>query len=98
MLRASLLISFTCSLLLAAPAFAQDAATGAIHGKVLDPAVAHIAQASIVAAPAPAARAPPPPDAEGRSPMGLLPPGASSARAVAQGMSPPVTPPLHVDV
>src|ERR1700689_3747899 len=99
MLRASLLISFTCSLLLAAPAFAQDAATGAIHGKVLDPAGAHIAQASIVAVnSATGARYSTTSDAEGRFSIDLLPPGDSSARAVAQGMSPQVTPPLHVDV
>ena len=35
-------------LFLTAPVAAQDSATGAIHGTVLDPPGAHIAQASIV--------------------------------------------------
>ncbi len=37
-------------------------------------------------------------DAEGRFALDLLPPGDYSARVVAQGMSPQVTPQLHVDV
>ena len=44
--RASLYLIVLCFL---SSAFAQDAATGAIHGTVLDPTGAHIAQASIVA-------------------------------------------------
>jgi hypothetical protein len=101
--RASLFITIThilaLSLFLTAPAFAQDAATGAIHGTVFDPAGAHIAQASIVAVnSATGARYATTSDSEGRFSIDLLPPGDYSARAVAQGMSPQVTPPLHVEV
>ena len=46
--RASLLVTtvhiFALSLFLTVLAFTQDAATGAIHGTVFDPAGAHIAQ------------------------------------------------------
>ena len=37
-------------------------------------------------------------DAEGRFSLDLLPPGDYSARAAAPGMSPQVTPQLHVEV
>ena len=85
--------------LLLSPLFAQDAATGAIHGTVFDPAGAHIAQASIVAVnAATGARYPTTSDAEGRFSLDLLPPGDYSARAEADNMSPQITPLLHVDV
>jgi len=78
---------------------AQDAATGAIQGTVLDPSGSRIAQASIVAVnAATGVRFSTTSDAEGRFSIDLLPPGDYSARAVAQGMSPQVTPQLHVDV
>ncbi len=101
--RASLFITvphiLVLLLFLTAPVFAQDAATGAIHGTVLDPAGAHIAQASIVVVnSATGTRYSATSDSEGRFVLDLLPPGDYSARAVAQGMSPQVTPPLHVDV
>ncbi|MFZ0770905.1 MAG: TonB-dependent receptor [Candidatus Sulfotelmatobacter sp.] len=98
--RASLFASFACSLLLLVSlAFAQDAATGAIHGTVIDPAGAHIAQASIVAVnSATGARYATTSDAEGRFALDLLPPGDYTARAVADKMSPQETPPLHVEV
>jgi hypothetical protein len=87
------------SLLLCRLFFAQDSATGAIHGTVIDPSGSRIAQASIVAINAnTAVRYTATSDAEGRFSLDLLPPGDYSARAVAQGMSPQVTPPLHVDV
>jgi Carboxypeptidase regulatory-like domain len=87
------------SLLLSPLVFAQDAATGAIHCTVLDPASSRIAQASIVAVSAnPGVRYSITSDAEGRFPLDRLPPGDYSARAVAQGMSPQITPLLHVDV
>ena len=96
--RASFWIALALSLLLSL-ASAQDAATGAIHGTVLDPTGAHIAQASIVAvSSATGARYSTTSDAEGRFSLDLLPPGDYSARAVAQGMSPQVTPQLHVEV
>ena len=97
--RASLLLVLTCSFLLASLAPAQDAATGAIHGTVLDPAGAHITQASIVAVnAATGVRYFTTSDAEGRLSIDLLPPGDYTARAVADKMSPQETPPLHVDV
>jgi len=99
--RPSLLITriLTLSLFLTTPAIAQDAATGALHGTIFDPAGAHISQASIVAVnSATGVRYSATSDAEGRFVLDLLPPGDYSARAVAQGMSPQVTPPLHVDV
>jgi len=96
MRRASVLI---ICILYSLSAFAQDAATGAIHGTVLDPAGSRIAQASIVAVNSDTgARYSATSDAEGRFSLDLLPPGDYSARAVAQGMSPQVTPPLHVDI
>ena len=94
--RASLV--FIC-VLLSVSASSQDGATGAIHGTVLDPSGSRIAQASIVAVnSATGTRYSATSDAEGRFSLDLLPPGDYSARAVAQGMSPQVTPPLHVDI
>jgi hypothetical protein len=101
--RASLFITIIAialsSLLLSSLTFAQDAATGAIRGTVLDPAGGLIAQASIVAVnSATGARYSTTSNAEGRFALDLLPPGDYSARAVADKMSPQETPPLHVDV
>jgi len=78
---------------------AQDSATGSIRGSVLDTTGSRIAQASIVVVnTATAARYAATSDAEGRFVLDLLPPGDYSARVVAQGMSPQITPQLHVDV
>ena len=78
---------------------AQDSATGAIRGTVLDSTGGRMAQASIVVVnTATGARYSAASDAEGRFALDLLPPGDYSARVVAQGMSPQVTPQLHVDV
>lgn len=78
---------------------AQDAATGAIRGTVTDHSGGRIPQASIVVVnTATGARYSATSDGEGRFTIDLLPPGDYSARAVAQGMSPEVTPQLHVDV
>jgi hypothetical protein len=86
-------------LFLARLSFSQDAATGAIHGTVLDPSGSRIAKASIVAInSANGVRYSTTSDSEGRFALDLLPPGDYSARAVAQGMSPQVSPPLHVDI
>ncbi len=80
-------------------ATAQDSGTGAIHGSVLDPSGSRVAQASIVAVnAATGVRYAVTSDAEGRFSLDLLPPGDYSARAVAPGMSPEVTPQLHVEV
>lgn len=78
---------------------AQDSATGAIRGTVVDPAGARIAQASIVVVNlATGTRYSATGDSEGRFAIDLLPPGDYSIRVVAEGMSPQVTPQLHVDV
>ena len=78
---------------------AQDAATGAIRGTVLDPSGGRIAQASIVAVSAGTGiRYSATSDGEGRFALDLLPPGEYSARAVAQGMSAQETPVLRVEL
>src|ERR1700688_4600586 len=95
-MRRSLLL---ICVLFAPLASAQDGATGAIHGSVVDPSGRRIAQASIVVVnSATGARCFATSDAEGRFSLDLLAPGDYSARAVAQGMSPQITPQLHVDV
>jgi hypothetical protein len=77
---------------------AQDA-TGGIRGTVVDASGRRIAKASIVAVnTATSARYSTSSDGEGHFALDLLPPGEYTARAVAEGMSPQVTPPLHVDV
>jgi hypothetical protein len=83
---------------LVARVVAQDSATGSLRGTVLDSTGSRIAQASIVVVNiATAARYTVTSDAEGGFAIDL-PPGDYSARIVAQGMSPQVTPQLHVDV
>lgn len=77
----------------------QDSATGSIRGTVVDPAGARVTQASIVVVNAGTGtqyRATS--DSEGRFALELLPPGDYSARVEAEGMSPQVSPSLHVDV
>jgi hypothetical protein len=77
---------------------AQDSATGSIRGTVLDATGSRIPQASIVVVnTATGARYVATSDAEGRFALELSP-GDYSARVVAQGMSPQITPQLHVDV
>jgi hypothetical protein len=93
------LSALTLCAALVSPAPAQDAATGAIRGTVVDPSGSRIAQASVVAVnAATGARYATTSDAEGRYSIDLLPPGEYTARAVAEKMSPQVTPLLHVDV
>jgi hypothetical protein len=80
-------------LILSASLAAQDSATGAIHGSVLDPSGSRIAQASIVALnAATGARYSTTSDAEGRFSLDLLPPGDYTVRTVADKMSAQVTP------
>jgi hypothetical protein len=87
------------SLLLSPLTRAQDAATGAIHGSVVDLHDLRIPAATIaVVNTATGLRYSATSDAEGRFVLDLLPPGDYSARVVAQGMSPQITPQLHVDV
>jgi len=78
---------------------AQDSATGAIRGVVLDATGGRIPQASIVVVnTATSVRYSATTDAKGGFTLELLPPGDYSARAIAPGMSPQITPQLHVDV
>jgi hypothetical protein len=78
---------------------AQDSATGSIRGIVLDPSGARVPQASVVVVnAATSTRYVTISDGEGRFVIELLPPGDYSGRAEAEGMSPQITPPLHVDV
>jgi Carboxypeptidase regulatory-like domain/TonB dependent receptor-like, beta-barrel len=77
----------------------QDAATGALRGSVVDPSGGRIPQASIVLVNSDTgARYSTISDAEGQFTFDMLPPGDYSARAVAPGMSPQLTPQLHIDV
>src|SRR5438552_3495632 len=81
------------------PAAPQDSATGSIRGTVFDTASGRIAQASIVVVnTATGMRYVASSDAAGRFVLDLLPPGNYSARVEASGMSPQVTPPMHVDI
>ncbi len=77
---------------------AQDA-SGSIRGTVLDSSGGRIAQASIVlVSTATGLRFTATSDAEGSFGFDLLQPGDYSARVTAAGMSPEVTPQLHVDI
>ena len=77
---------------------AQDA-SGSIRGTVYDSRGGRIAQASVViVSTATGLRFAATSDAEGAFAFDLLQPGDYSARVTAQGMSPQVTPQLHVDV
>ncbi len=102
MLRASLcvlILSLLVLPLVLPHASAQDAATGAIHGTVVDLHNLRIPGATVaVVSTATAARYSATSDEKGRFAIDLLPPGDYSARVVAQDMSPQITPQLHVDV
>src|SRR5581483_11994351 len=78
---------------------AQDSSTGAIRGTVLDPAGSRVEKASaVIVNTNTGMRYVAINNAEGIFALDLLPPGDYSARVVAQGMSPQITPQLHVDV
>jgi hypothetical protein len=82
-----------------APLAAQDSATGTIRGTVLDSTGSRIPKASVVIVSAETGRRYEAiSDSEGRFAIDLLPPGDYSARVVAQGMSPQVSPAMHVEV
>lgn len=86
-------------LLLIATALAQDSSTGALRGTVTDPAGARIAGATVaVVNIATSVRTFATSDREGRFVFPLLTPGDYLARVEAPGMSPQVTPALHVEV
>ena len=97
----SLVASLLLMIMMPAPCrlWAQDSATGAIRGVVLDASGSRVAQASVVVVNAATGRlCSTNSDELGRFAIDLLPPGDYSARAVAPGMSPEITPALHVDV
>jgi len=98
----SLLWAFSALvILLCSPAqlSGQDSATGSIHGTVVDPTGARVTQASVaIVNTGTGARYTATSDSEGHFALELLPPGDYSARVEAQGMSPQITPQLHVDV
>jgi hypothetical protein len=95
--RASLII--LCILLALPLARAQDAATGAIHGTVIDHHDLRIAGATVaVVNVATGASYSATSNAEGRFSIDILPPGDYSVRTVAKDMSPQITPLLHVEV
>src|SRR5437764_6383780 len=77
--------------------FAQDVSTGAIRGVVVDASSSRIVKASIVLLnDATGLRYERLSDSTGRFTFELLPPGDYSARATAEGMSPQVSPGVHV--
>ena len=77
--------------------FAQDVSTGAIRGVVVDASGSRIVKASIVLLnDATGLRYEHFSDSQGRFVFELLPPGDYSARATAEGMSPQVSPGVHV--
>src|SRR5579864_8636202 len=95
----SIFLVFLSILLVPLSLHAQDSATGSIRGVVLDAAGARVPWASIVVVnTATSTRHTTNSDREGRFVLGTLAPGDYSARVEADGMSPQVTPPLHVDV
>ncbi len=86
-------------ILMSSRILAQDSATGSIRGSVLDTTGSRIAHASVVVVnTATGTRYTATSDTEGGFALELLPPGDYSARVEAPGMSPQVTPQLHVDV
>ena len=86
-------------LLLLTAALAQDASTGAIRGTVSDRVGGRIQGASVALVNnATGLRYSNSTDTEGRFVLQLLPPGDYSGRAESPGMSPQITPALHVDI
>jgi hypothetical protein len=86
-------------MLLAGRSNGQDASTGALRGILFDPSGGQIAGATVVVVnSATGLRYSVTSDAEGRFALELLQPGDYIARAEAPGMSPQMSPPLHVEV
>ena len=94
------LISLFLYLLLTfARLFSQDAATGSIRGMVLDPTNSRVPHAGVVLVnDATGTRYSTVSDDEGHFALDLLSPGDYTARATAKGMSPQLTPQIHIDV
>ena len=91
----SILVVFLCM----TGIWAQDSATGALQGVVLDAHGARVTAADIVAIQVETGmRYHTATDSAGRFLLDLLPPGEYSARAEAEGMSPQVSPTLRVNV
>ena len=87
------------ALIFAVPLRSQDTSTGAVRGNVLDPDGHAVAYATVaIVNSATGATRSAVTDASGRFAVELLSPGDYSARAEIQGMSPQVTPQIHVDV
>ncbi|MBZ5705158.1 MAG: TonB-dependent receptor [Acidobacteriia bacterium] len=85
--------------LLVTAALGQDASTGAIRGTVTDSSGGLVEWASVVVVNADTGlRYSTASDSAGRFAFELLPPGEYSARAIMRGMSPQVTPQIHVEV
>lgn len=97
--RATRVLILLATLVLAPPLHSQDASTGAIRGTVLDPDGRPVSAAT-VAVVSTTTGVPRSflTDSEGRFAFELVPPGDYSARAELKGMSPQVTPQIHVDV
>lgn len=90
---------FLLNLLLLGGALAQDAATGALRGTVLDAQGAAVTRADVGAVRVDTGiRYHGATDSEGRFVLDLLPPGEYSARAEAEGMLPQDSPRVRVEV
>ncbi len=97
--RTSCYLLFLSTLLLAAIAPGQDAATGAVRGTVADASGGRIGAATVVLVSAATNfRYSTTTDITGRFAFELLSPGDYSGRVESPGMSPQTTPRLHVDV
>src|ERR1700722_7864111 len=93
------LLLLACMGVLLSAAVAQDATAGSIRGVVNDPHGLRIAGATLAIVNIDSGmRQFATSDDQGRYSFEPLPPGDYSARAVAPGMSPQVTPQIHVDV
>src|SRR5580693_9420441 len=93
------LLLLACMGVLLSAAAAQDATAGSIRGVVDDPHGLRIAGATLAIVNIDTGmRQFATSDDQGRYSFELLPPGDYSARAVAPGMSPQITPQIHVDV
>lgn len=97
--RAARLVVFVATLVRGGNLHSQGASTGAIRGTVFDPdgrpvAAATVAIVSTTTGLSHSSFT----DADGHFAIELLPPGDYSARAEIKGMSPQVSPQIHVDV
>lgn len=92
-------VSLSVLLLAALAVHAQDASSGAIRGAVVDASGSLIAGAPVALVNAATGfRYSGVSDSAGRFAFDLLPPGDYTARAIATGMSPQLTPKMHVPV